>query len=59
MLKPKKTIARAKARIRKRLKDPGRRTRCERSASLKLEQDDDPPGDRGACEQKSESQGSE
>ncbi len=59
MLKPRKTIARAKERIRKRLKDAGRRSRCERSDSLKLERDDEPPGDRGACEQKSESQGSE
>jgi hypothetical protein len=58
-MKAKERIARAREKIREKLKSPGRRTRYERSTSLELERGNMPPGDRGACEQKSSSQGSE
>lgn len=40
------------------LKNPRRRTNCETSQSLELGKKQ-PPGDRGACEQETEVQGSE
>jgi hypothetical protein len=58
-MKKSKLIERAKTKIRETLKNRGRRTRCERSLSLKLVGKHTPPGDRGACEQTSLSQGSE
>jgi hypothetical protein len=41
------------------LKNPRRRSNCAHSQSLKLPGDKEPPGDRGACEPESTTQGSE
>jgi hypothetical protein len=41
------------------LKNPRRRANCENSRSLELHGDKEVPGDRGACEPESTTQGSE